>query len=45
MYAVGEVFDGDMGYLNGYIGPLPAVLNYPFYFYMKTLFTGGSNMY
>jgi alpha-amylase len=35
VYAVGEVFDGDMGYLAGYLGSLNAVLNYPFFFWVR----------
>ncbi len=35
VYAVGEVFDGDMGYLSGYLGSLDAVLNYPFFFWVR----------
>lgn len=35
VYAVGEVFDGDMGYLAGYLGSLDAVLNYPFFFWAR----------
>jgi alpha-amylase len=37
-YAVGEVFNSDMGYLASYQGPLPAVLNYPSFFTTRGLF-------
>ena len=35
VYTIGEVFDGDMGYLAGYLGSLDAVLNYPFFFWVR----------
>lgn len=35
IYTIGEVFDGDMGYLTGYIGSLDAVLNYPFFYWVR----------
>ena len=39
VYTVGEVFDGNMGYVGGYIGYVSSVLNYPFYFWVRdTLF-------
>lgn len=33
VFQLGEVFDGDMGYVSSYIGPVTSVLNYP-HFYM-----------
>ena len=35
VYTVGEVFDGAMGYLAGYLGSLDAVLNYPFFYWVR----------
>jgi len=39
VYTVGEVFNGDMGYVGGYVGSVSSVLNYPFYYWVRdTLF-------
>lgn len=35
MYTVGEVFDGGMGYVGGYVGNVNGCLNYPFFFWMR----------
>lgn len=41
VYTVGEVFNGNMDYLAGYVGSVSGVLNYPFYYWVKdTLFNG-----
>ena len=34
-----------MGYLTRYIGPLDAVLNYPFFFKMRDVFFNSKDMY
>lgn len=39
VYTVGEVFNGNMGYVGGYVGTVNSVLNYPFFFWARdTLF-------
>jgi alpha-amylase len=39
VYTVGEVFNGDMGYVGGYVGTVTSVLNYPFFYWVRdTLF-------
>jgi alpha-amylase len=39
VYTVGEVFNGDMGYVAGYVGSVSSVLNYPFFYWVRdTLF-------
>ena len=45
VYQVGEVFNGDIGYVSGYQGSLDAVLNYPMYFTLKDVFQGKQSMY
>ena len=35
VFTIGEVFDGDMGYLAGYVGSLDSVLNYPFFYWVR----------
>jgi len=35
VYTIGEVFDGDMGYVGGYLSSLDAVLNYTFYYWAR----------
>lgn len=44
VYTVGEVFNGNMDYLGGYVGSLSGVLNYPFFFWMKDTFFNGKDM-
>ncbi len=47
MYAVGEVFNGDVGYVSGYqapSGPLPGVLSYPLFFTLRDVFANGKSM-
>ncbi len=45
VYTVGEVFDGDMGYLAGYVGSVSACLNYPFFFNVRDIFFQSKNLY
>jgi alpha-amylase len=45
VYAVGEVFNGDMNYLAGYVPYVGAVLNYPFFFTMRDLFAHSKDMW
>lgn len=35
VYTVGEVFNGDMGYVGGYVGSVSSILNYPFFFWVR----------
>lgn len=35
VYTVGEVFDGSMWYVGGYVGSVSACLNYPFFFWVR----------
>lgn len=44
VYTVGEVFNGNMDYLGGYVGSVSGVLNYPFYFWMKDTFFNNKDM-
>jgi alpha-amylase len=44
VYTVGEVFNGDMGYVAGYVGPMSSLLNYPTYFRLKDVFLQNQNM-
>lgn len=45
VYTVGEVFDGAMWYLGGYLGSLDAVLNYPFFFWIRDTLFNQKDMY
>lgn len=45
VYTVGEVFDGDMGYVSGYLGSMDAVLNYPFFFRARDIIFNTKDMY
>ncbi len=45
VYTVGEVFDGDMKYVGGYVGSLDGVLNYPFFNTMRDIFYNQKDMY
>jgi len=45
VYAVGEVFNGDIHFVSKYQGPLSGVLNYPLYFTLKDLFAYDKDMY
>jgi len=42
---VGEVFDGSMSYVGGYVGSLDAVLNYPFFFSIRDILFNQKDMY
>jgi len=35
VYTVGEVFDGNMWYVGGYVGSVSGCLNYPFFFWVR----------
>jgi alpha-amylase len=41
----GEVFDGGMGYVGGYVGSLDACLNYPFFFWVRDTLFNVKDMY
>lgn len=41
----GEVFDGNLGYVGGYQGPLDSTLHYPLYFILKDVFMGKQTMW
>jgi len=47
VYAVGEVFNGDVQYVGGYQapkGPLPGVLSYPLFFTLRNVFASQGSM-
>jgi len=47
VYAVGEVFNGDVGYVSRYknpTGPLPGVLSYPLFFALRNVFAYQNSM-
>jgi hypothetical protein len=47
-YAVGEVFNGNIGYVAGYKapqGPLPGILSYPLFFAMRDVWAYQHSMY
>lgn len=41
-FSLGEILNGRMDYVRGYIGPLDSVLNYPIYWDLKNTFKGSS---
>ncbi len=45
VFSVGEVFNGDIGYLAGYQGHVPSLLNYPIWFAGNGIFGHGDSMY
>lgn len=48
VFQIGEVFNGDIGYVSGYQGTnnaLDATLNYPLYFSIKDVFDYRQSMY
>jgi len=45
VYQVGEVFNGDYGYVGNYQNYIDALLNYPLYYQIKNQFGGHSSMY
>jgi len=48
VYAVGEVYNGDVGYVSGYqqpTGPLPGVLSYPLFFTLRDVFAQQQSMW
>lgn len=46
VYQIGEVFNGDIGYVAGYQGEaLDATLNYPLYFTLKDVFDYKKSMF
>lgn len=42
---MGEVFNGDSGYVGDYQNHLTAVFNYPMFFTIKDVFGSGQSMY
>ena len=44
VYSVGEVFNGNPGYVAGYQGSVAATLNYPMYFKLKNAFQDRQSM-
>mmetsp|Transcript_14759 Transcript_14759/g.12580 ORF Transcript_14759/g.12580 Transcript_14759/m.12580 type:complete len:466 (-) Transcript_14759:81-1478(-) len=44
VYTVGEVFNGDMNYVASYQGPLDGLLNYPFFYAIRSVFQQGQSM-
>ena len=45
MYCVGEVFNGDIGYVSAYQNYVDGVLSYPLYFTMRDVFGSKHSMY
>lgn len=45
VFATGEVFDGDFGYVASFIPSLGSVLNYPWYFNIRDLFVNQKDMW
>ena len=45
VYEVGEVEDGHIGYVASFQGPLVALLNYPLYFMLKSIFGYATTMW
>jgi alpha-amylase len=48
VFQIGEVMNGDIGYVSGYQGPdkaLDATLNYPLYYTIKSVFNYKQSMY
>ncbi len=45
VYTVGEVFDGNMWYVGGYVGSVDACLNYPFFFWVRDTLFNQKDMY
>jgi len=45
IYAVGEVFNGDYGYVGDYQNYLTALLDYPEFFTLRSVMIDGSSMY
>ncbi|KAL4446911.1 hypothetical protein ABPG74_014883 [Tetrahymena malaccensis] len=45
VFATGEVFDGDFGYVASYIPSVGSVLNYPWYFNMRDIFVNQKDMW
>jgi len=45
IYAVGEVFNGDIGYCANYQNYLDGILNYPMFFTLRNVFQSKQSMY
>lgn len=45
VYSIGEVFDGSMSYVGGYVGSVDGVLNYPFFFVVRDVLFNGKDMF
>lgn len=48
VYTVGEIFNGDIGYVSGYQGPnnaLDGTLNYPLYYAINEVFGSNHDMW
>lgn len=44
VYTVGEVFNGNMGYVGGYVGSVTSVLNYPFFYWVRDTIFNNKDM-
>jgi alpha-amylase len=44
VYTVGEVFNGDMGYVGGYVGSVSSILNYPFFYWVRDTLSNNKDM-
>lgn len=44
VYTLGEVLDGGMSYVGGYVGSIDAILNYPFFFTMRDVLFNQKDM-
>lgn len=45
VFTIGEVFNGNIGYVASYQGNLDAMLNYPLYFTIKSVFDYKQSMF
>ncbi|KAJ5073280.1 alpha-amylase [Anaeramoeba ignava] len=45
VYTVGEIYNGDVGYVAGYQGCIDATLSYPLYFTLISVFANKQSMY
>lgn len=44
VYSVGEAFDGDMGFISQFIGPIDGLLNYPLFYTLRDVFLHQKDM-
>jgi alpha-amylase len=44
VYTIGEVFDGDFNFLKQFVGPMNSLLNYPHFYWLKSIFNNWEDM-